>query len=89
MSVHEVPATVWAERHEELREELVRATCLELAEHLRDAAAGAKPYIEAYANFMVAPRRLVAPTTNRMHPLIAQLVREIMRDVEVVHRRAS
>jgi hypothetical protein len=69
-----------------LREELVRETCLELAEHLRDAAANAKPYIREMADFMVAPKRLCPPSARGMHPLIAQLVRELMRDVEIARR---
>jgi hypothetical protein len=69
-----------------LREELVRETCLELAEHLRDAAANAKPYIGAMADYMVAPKRLCPPPARGMHPLVAQLIRELMRDIEIVRR---
>lgn len=69
-----------------LREELVRETCLELAEHLRDAAANAKPYVRAMADFTVAPKRVCPPSASGMHPLIAQLIRELMRDIVIVQR---
>jgi hypothetical protein len=59
---------------------------VELADHLRDAAARGPEYIDALL------RESVDGVTHRpvgMHPRIAELVREIVRDAQFVGTRAA
>jgi hypothetical protein len=68
---------------------LAQQTRLELADHLRDAARNIGVYIDAYAEHMTGPKRLTPPVPRGVHPLIAQLARELVRDAEVGVRRSS
>jgi hypothetical protein len=69
-----------------IREELIRVGCLELAEHLRDAAANGRAYITLLAGYAVSSKHWTPPAQG-IHPLIAQLIREIMADADVSMRR--
>lgn len=78
-----------AEVRRERRDALVVATTQEFADHLRDAAANAKPYIREYAKYLTDPKTRNPPLARGMHPLLGELIRELMRDAEVSRRRAS
>lgn len=81
-------AGVAAEERRRRREALVQVGTEEVAEHLRDGAANAKRYIREYAEYLTSPKRRTVPLARGMHPLIAAMIREILRDAEVSRRRA-
>jgi hypothetical protein len=68
---------------------LAQQTRVELADHLRDAARNIGSYVDEYADYLTGPKRLTPPVPRSVHPLLAQLARELMRDAEVGVRRSS
>lgn len=78
--------------HRQRRDALVAVGRKEVAEHLRECAAGAQAYIEEYADFMCSPQRQGPPRNHGIHPLLTKMIREVLRDAsvaETLRRRKS
>lgn len=82
-------AGVAAEERRRRRDLLVEVGTQEVAEHLHDAASNAKAYIREYAEFLTSPKRQTVPMARGIHPSIAAMIREILRDAEVSRRRGA
>lgn len=93
MSVDAQQAVQWAgvaaEERRQRRDALVGVGTQEVADHLRDAAANAKPYIRDYAEYLTSPKRNAVPMARGIHPLIAAMIREVLRDADVSRRRSA
>jgi hypothetical protein len=80
-----MPDSTSSALHQELRHELVAQALEQLGQHLEDAERNAADYVRAYVQALVEGRR--TPMAPGLHPALAKLVREVVLDVDVAHRR--
>lgn len=72
---------------QELAEMVAAAAKAQMADHLRDAAKNAAPFIDAYAFQLIHNRARGLDGTLTMHSAMRHLARELCRDEAALLRR--